>query len=308
MDICVSHYYATKNPFGKEGDFITAPEISQIFGELIGAWMQNAWQSLGSPAATLCEIGPGRGTLMKDALRATAAGNFHSFIDVKLIENSLALREVQANNLGAMHSRIAWLEDIEELPPMPLLLIANELFDALPIEQYLENGTKRKVVCHDDVLVFHPNGKVVREESPASVKLMKQIAEHIKQYGGAALIIDYGYNTEEHGDSLQAMKKHAFVDPLQESGDVDITAHVDFRTLKNIASEMGVYAWEAIEQGVFLKRLGAELRAAALCKNADEAQKHKILSGLERLVAPHQMGSLFKVLAITSTPEKPAGF
>ncbi len=308
MELCVSHYYANNNPFGKEGDFITAPEISQIFGELIGAWLQNIWQSSLDGQAILCEVGPGRGTLMRDALRATKNSEFHKNIDICLIETSHALRGVQAERLQVTHPRISWHNTLDNLPSMPLFLIANEFFDALPIRQYLENNEERKIITNENTLSFSPDGKVTREESPASVSIMKQIAEHIKKYGGAALIIDYGYTTTTHGDSLQAMKNHKYVEPLQEPGEADITAHVDFTTLKNAAAETGSHVWGAVEQGTFLNRLGAELRAINLCKSASDTQQKEILSGLERLTSPHQMGTLFKVLAITSDGNKPIGF
>jgi len=314
MARCNAHYYASHDPFGTKGDFITAPEISQIFGELIGAWLAN----LALPRAMLCELGPGRGTLMKDALRATRKGFHESLASVRLIETSPLLRRRQQETLKGMHPSLEWRETLEGLPPMPLLLIANEFFDALPVEQYVSEGhreTQRRVGHDGSGFRFTPEGSVTREASPESLEMVKRIASHIAQFGGAALIIDYGYHTplplqgqEESKDTLQAVKRHAYASPLGHPGEADLTAHVDFSALARAAQAAGAYAHGPVAQGTFLKRLGAELRAAALCKNAKAEQRDAILSGLERLVAPQAMGELFKVLAVTHEPGAPAGF
>ncbi len=198
-------------------------------------------------------------------------------------------------------------------PPLPLFLIANEFFDALPIRQEVKTGAEwqtRKVDYINNKLTWLPEGNNIRETSPASLAVMTRIAAHIQTCGGAALIIDYGYTGGEKGDSLQAMHKHAFTNPLENPGEADLTAHVDFDAFGKAAMKTGAQIFGAIEQGTFLKRMGAELRAAALCKNASTQQQKNILSALERITAPHQMGELFKVMAIISSknPLSPAGF
>jgi len=297
MEICIPYYYANNNPFGKQGDFITAPEISQIFGELIGAWLFNQWQNAGQSQAILCEAGPGRGTLMQDILRVTAKSNFYENIEVCLIENSQNLRELQKQNIKP--PQISWHDSFASLPPKPLFLVANEFFDAMPIEQYLANGDERKITSINDEFEFVPQGEVVAEKSPISLAIMEQICTHIKQYGGAAVIIDYGYKNEVQKDTLQALKEHKFVSPLEYIGEADLTALVDFLPLADIAEKLGLKTHYKT-QGEFLRGLGAELRAIALCKNASNSARETILSGLERLVSPQQMGELFKVLTITN--------
>lgn len=312
MARCNAHYYATREPFGAQGDFTTAPEISQIFGELTGAWLADQWQRLGKQKAVLCELGPGRGTLMKDALRATrGVPGFHDAIRIELVETSNRLKSVQGATLKGEHPRMDWRESVENLPALPLLLIANEFFDALPVEQYVRAGLEetRRTIGHEDTrLVWVSEGAVVREASPASTAIMSQVAAHIRRHEGAALVIDYGYAGAPHSDTLQALSKHKAADILASPGDVDLTAHVDFGALMHAARQAGAQTWGIVEQGVFLKRLGAELRAVALCKSADARQKDTILSGLERLVGPHAMGELFKVMAVTSHEDKRAGF
>lgn len=308
MQRCGSHYYATRDPFGAQGDFITAPEISQVFGELIGAWMQDRWQHLSASQAVLCEVGPGRGTLMRDMLRVTRHSGLHESVDVRLIETSPVLRELQLRNLHYAHSRINWHESLANLPPLPLFLVANEFFDALPVHQYLDKE-ERKIGLVMNQLAFMPDGKVTYEASPVSTHIMTQIATHIKTYGGAALVIDYGYDGEVvYSDSLQALKAHKYIHPLDEPGESDITAHVDFTSLKSAALAAGGSVWGVVEQGEFLMRLGAQLRADALCNNASPEQQKAIRAGVERLVSREQMGRLFKVMAVTSAEDKPPGF
>lgn len=314
MELCNAHYYATRDPFGAKGDFTTAPEISQIFGELIGAWLADCWQKLGSPKALLCEAGPGRGTLMKDILRATRnVQGFHDSIRIRLIETSPVLQALQKKTLHTSHPDIAWQHAFAGLPSLPLLFVANEFFDALPVHQHMANGSERMIQWKDNALVWAQEGTPVSESSPASVAIMKDIATHLKAHGGAALVIDYGYlstfsspNRREgdNYDTLQALRGHEYTDPLAQPGEADLTAHVDFSALMQAASPVPAHF---TTQGEFLRRLGAELRATALCRNASQEQQTAILSGLERLVSPAQMGTLFKVLAVTSL-ENPAGF
>lgn len=317
MRQCIAHYYATRDPFGANGDFTTSPEISQIFGELIGAWLATTWAQLGKPRATLCELGPGRGTLMKDILRVTKpVEGFHDAIDVLLVETSPVLKTLQEKTLQGAHPCIAWQNEANSFSPRPLLLVANEFFDALPIEQYVQASSStspkgeqlRLVDIQDGVFIFTPCGKVSRETSPASSNIISAVASHIYANGGAALLVDYGYEGGEQTDTLQAVKHHGFVHPLSDPGEADLTAHVDFAAVKEAAQAQGAWVFGTVEQGIFLQRLGAELRAAALCKNALPETRQNILEGLKRLIAPEQMGRLFKVTAITSFSDAPAGF
>ena len=308
MDCCIRHYYATRDPFGVEGDFTTAPEVSQIFGEIIGAWLVNQWQVAGSPKAVLCEIGGGRGTLMNDILRVTQSTGLHEAISVYMVETSPVLSQLQQTQLQSKHSCISWHTDLEHLPPLPLFLVANEFFDALPIQQFC-NDTERVIIYNDNQLQFFPDTEVTCEISPLSISIMKKIAKHITQFGGAALVIDYGYDAMTHQDTLQALKKHCFISPLLQPGEADITAHVDFFALKEAAKSMGAHAFGCVTQGAFLTSLGAAVRAASLCKKSvDSKQKESIVSGFGRLVLPHAMGALFKVMAITQNSQLPKGF
>jgi NADH dehydrogenase [ubiquinone] 1 alpha subcomplex assembly factor 7 len=307
MERCVAHYYAARDPFGAGGDFVTAPEISQIFGELVGAWLEDRWQHVSGSQAVLCELGPGRGTLMKDILRVTRNSGLHESADVRLVEASPVLRELQRRTLHYAHMRISWHDTLAGLPPLPLFLVANEFFDALPVHQYLERE-ERKIGLMMDQLAFMPNGRVIRETSPASAVVMAQIAAHIGTYGGAALIMDYGYDGAMHGDSVQAVKAHRFIHPLDAPGESDITAHVDFAALKEAAAPARAHVWGAAGQGDFLNALGAQARLAALCKTASPEQCSLLRSGVERLVSMQQMGGLFKIMAVTSGDDKPPGF
>ncbi len=309
MRRCAAHYYAARDPLGAHGDFTTAPEISQIFGELIGAWLAHAWRQLGAPASVaLCELGPGRGTLMRDALRATrGVAGFHDALHLRMVETSPLLRTRQQELLADAHPRIVWQERLEPLPPLPLLLIANEFFDALPVRQYI-GRRERRIALAGDRLIWQPEGGVTRETSPDSTALMARIARHITAYAGAALVVDYGYSAAAQADTLQAMRGHAYADPLERPGEADLTAHVDFTALMRTAATAGAQAWGPAGQGDFLQRLGAGWRTAALCRQASPGQRNVLLSGLERLVAPHHMGELFKVMAVTSMLDSPAGF
>lgn len=323
-------YYMTRDPFGTKGDFITAPEISQIFGELLGAWVSMLWAQMGSPRCALVELGPGRGSLMRDALRATRrVQGFHENICVSMVENSPVLRTLQQATLKEVHERIYWHTDLDELPALPTIFIANEFFDALPIRQYIRTseGLKEKMVTVDeyqeDKLCFtiketglrlvkggaYSDDGAVVETCPAARQWLHHMAAHIERYGGAAIIIDYGYTDGSRGNSLQAVKNHGFHPVLEAPGEADITAHVDFDMLGRIAYEAGLATHGVVSQGTFLKRLGAELRAEVLMRNADELQRQQIISGVQRLLMPEQMGELFKVLALTADASViPAGF
>ena len=313
-------YYTTRDPFGVRGDFITAPEISQIFGEMIGLWCAQIWAQMGAGPISIVELGPGRGTLMADLLRATkSAVGFHESITIHMVETSPTLAHAQYQLLRDQHPRIEWVDSIEELPPAKTLVIANEFFDALPIKQYVmtsEGMRERRVTWNEALGVFEfvlgdaglmlaKSGNVipantVMEHSPASRSVMRQLAGHVKSYGGAGLIIDYGYLGEAHHDTLQALKSHLFHPVLADPGAADITAHVDFLSLLTIAREAGNFAPELVNQGEFLIRMGAQLRLEMLLRQASPDQRENLVSGLQRLVSPQAMGELFKIMAFAS--------
>lgn len=314
MRIVNTHYYRTRDPFGKDGDFITAPEVSQMFGEIIGLWAVNSWQSMGSPKSfQLIELGPGRGTLMKDLLRATKhIPKFHDAIDIQLIEVSPVLKKIQKQNI--IHNRITWHKSFETIIDKPFILIANEFFDALPIYQFIkeDNIWKKKSIGlnENEELVFTldqeslminliPETKAIFYEScPEAVDIVAYIAKKISEYGGAALIIDYGYLNGSNGDTLQAVKNHKYHNILKNSGEADLTAHVDFKTLIETSKKFKIDIVGPMEQSEFLKKWGIEIRKKQLLKNATIKQKLDLLSGINRLISPNEMGSLFKVLEI----------
>jgi NADH dehydrogenase [ubiquinone] 1 alpha subcomplex assembly factor 7 len=319
-------YYATRDPFGRQGDFITAPEISQIFGELIGVWCAYSWQQMGSPKGVmLVELGPGRGTLMQDALRATRhVHGFHESISVHMIETSPTLIKMQQQTLAGSHSSITWHREFRELPDAPLLVVANEFFDALPIHQYVYSNEQ----WHERMVALHPEtgalcftltpsavklpvqafaNKAVVETSPVSEAIMRQIAEKIAQNRGAALIIDYGY-TSGYGDTLQALKQHRYHPVLADLGEADMTAHVNLAALKHHAEAAGAVTYPAVTQAAFLRAMGIEARAAALAKNATPEMQQAIHNAVDRLTSSHNMGELFKVLIVTDCQHPtPAG-
>ena len=319
-------YYIRRDPFGVQGDFITAPEVSQVFGELIGAWLVTQWVIMGKPKAALAEIGPGRGTLMADILRATSkVKGFHESISVHLMEISPVLRQKQWNSIAGKHPDINWHLGFGEIPHKPLLLIANEFFDALPIRQFLhlDTGWKERMIALNrrgelhfilqdatppDLLKDEPVSDRYFEYCDAATQMAEVIGQRIITYGGSGLIIDYGYEGN-HGDTLQAMRDHKYHDVLTDPGSADITAHVDFYNLIRSAVTGGANVHGPVTQGAFLNALGARERTALLCKKATTKQKKLLISGLERLIAPDQMGELFKVLALChpSLP-KPEGF
>ena len=321
-------YYMKQDPFGAAGDFVTAPEISQMFGELIGLWCADSWQRL-------IELGPGRGTLMADALRAAAIlPPFRAAIRVHLVETSPALRERQRAALG---DQATWHDRLEEVPPGPSLVIANEFFDALPIRQVQRtvHGWAERLVDLDpespeddprfrfvlelgrspgrnlipDSLRDSPVGSIV-EVSPASQSVARLLGARLAEQGGAALVIDYGYaDGPAVGDTLQALRKHAFAPVLEAPGEADLTAHVDFASLASAARDGGADAYGPVTQGEFLLRLGIQQRAQVLKRTANPKQAADIDSALDRLVGGEGMGTLFKALAL-STPGfgPPAGF
>jgi SAM-dependent MidA family methyltransferase len=301
MAACNAHYYATRDPLGAAGDFTTAPEIHQMFGELVGACLADCWERTGAPPdAFYAELGPGRGTLAGDALRVMRKAGFGG--NVHLVETSPSLRQRQAEKVpGAL-----WHDRIATLPPAPLLLVANEFLDALPVRQWI-GSEERRVTLARDGFSFTVDGEV-REDSPARDAAVAALARHLRDHGGVALIIDYGHPASGPGDTLQAVKRHRFADPLANPGEQDLTAHVDFEAVARAAKDAGALASDPIGQGEWLRRLGIEERADKLiASNPDN--RHDIRQAVERLCAREQMGELFKVMAIRSPrwPE-PAGF
>lgn len=315
-------YYITRDPLGRGGDFVTAPEISQMFGEIAGIWLVEAWRALGHPLPVrLVELGPGRGTLMADILRVVArlAPPLASGLSLHLVETSPALRARQAATLAP--SRIAphWHAAFAEVPEGPILLVANEFFDALPIRQFVRtDGAWRERVVglgEDGRLAFGlgpgtlvgdapaqlvrnaPEGAVI-EVSPASTAIMTAIAERIATVGGAALAIDYGHAETAFGDTFQAVQAHAFADPLAEPGSADLTAHVDFGALARAARAAGAGVLGPITQGDFLLTMGLLERAGRLGAPLDEPGREAIRAAVERLAGPQQMGTLFKAMAV----------
>lgn len=311
-------YYRDNDPLGPEGDFITAPEVSQMFGELIGLWCVDTWTRFGSPEHFhLVEIGPGRGTLMADALRAArVAPDFLAAKSLHLVEINDALKQKQAERL-ADHGPV-WHAHFGDVPAGPTILIANELFDALPIHQLqmTETGWRERVVgLKDDSLQIglaapgpilgllrpaHAGAELgaVAEVSPASVALMDAIARRLTATGGAALVIDYGPAEGGLGDSFQALKSHRYHAPLDALGSADLTAHVDFGALAETARQAGAQVFGPVTQGDFLRALGIELRADMLAKKADLATAELLRKQVHRLIAPEQMGRLFKAIGI----------
>lgn len=316
MAECLLHpqhgYYTTQNPFGSSGDFITAPDISQMFGELLGLSLAQAWLDQGAPNPfTLAELGPGRGTLMADVLRATkAVPGFHAAMRVVLVEASPRLRATQAQ---ALHGyRPLWADSVQDLPRHPLFLVANEFFDALPIRQFQRAGLgwrERLVGLSAEALSFGlgpvvpiadltdrladtAQGDIV-EICPQAPAIMAEIAARMADQG-AALIIDYG-GWHSLGDTFQAVQAHQPVDPFAAPGQADLTAHVDFAALAAAAHPAAhVYT----TQGALLSALGIAQRSARLAQNLSGAALHSHLDATQRLTAPTEMGSLFKVLAL----------
>lgn len=344
MALCLGHpehgYYMTRDPFGAEGDFTTAPEISQMFGELIGAWLADSWMKMGAPdKITLLECGPGRGTLMADILRATSrVAGFHQAINLHLLESSPMLRKAQETGLKGHDA--TWHADTESIPAdSPLMVIGNEFLDALPVRQFVcsdpqeQDSWQEKVVKLDindtlridkistdkgDIGTLQPflippaKGDQV-EVSLEQKRILEQFMNIMEKQGGIALFVDYGFVHSVSGDTLQAVTKHSYTDILESPGEVDITAHVNFAEISRFAMEKNMTVHGPVSQGDFLNRLGLELRAQKLHQSATEEQRRNIDAAVKRLsgkkTKENEMGDLFKVIAFSSNPEiELAGF
>ena len=324
MAEALADYYGKRDPLGRGGDFITAPEISQMFGELIGAWVAEQWQALGRPApVNLVELGPGRGTLMADALRVLR--RVPGFLDaarIHLVETSPTLRKRQRAALGP--AEITWHDALGKMPDGPVLLIANEFFDALPIRQLVRGSdgwAERCVGLDGERFVWLLDGRTgpllvppdlrdaaagsVVELCPAGMAIAGEIGGRIAEAGGAALLIDYGHAEPTLAPTLQAVRAHRFAEVLEDPGNADLTAHVDFAALADAARAAGATTHGPVEQGLLLRRLGIVERADALRRLASAAQAADIDAALARLTEDAAMGSLFKALALTGPGAAP---
>jgi NADH dehydrogenase [ubiquinone] 1 alpha subcomplex assembly factor 7 len=328
MALCLTHaehgYYTTRDPLGRAGDFITAPEISQMFGELLGLWAAAVWRGMGSPAKVhLVELGPGRGTMMNDVLRAAKVmPAFRSAIVLHMVEISPALERLQRQALALGDVPMEWHQSIEEVPDGALIVLANEFFDALPVHQ--------AVMCadgwHERVVRIGADGRlefgIARDPTPLFDKLLPvglrtaqigeifewrsdtvalEIGRRVVRFGGAALILDYGHAESAIGETLQAVGRHDFADPLAAPGLVDLTAHVDLQALAQAAEGMGARVHGPVPQRVLLRALGIEERAAALKASAPPNYAATIQAALERLTDENRtgMGRLFKALGVS---------
>jgi NADH dehydrogenase [ubiquinone] 1 alpha subcomplex assembly factor 7 len=324
-------YYATRGPIGVAGDFTTAPEISQVFGELIGLWCAELWKRIGRPdPVVLAELGPGRGVLMSDLLRAAGTvPEFRRALRVCLVEASPVLRAEQERRL--CQAQPTWVSRVEELPDGPMLMVANEFLDALPIRQFVRGlgGWSERMVAVDpeDQLVFldgpeslvasllvsggarHCAPGSIVEICPAALALAGALGSRLARQPGAALFIDYGYFPAAPGPTLRALQRHCPVSALAAPGTADLSAHVDFAAFAEAAGAAGAEIYGPISQGRFLTALGAALRLAALSTRAAPAQRRSLESGVRRLLDPGEMGELFKVVALVSPGlAAPAGF
>ena len=309
MALCLGHpahgYYMSRDPFGERGDFITAPEVSQIFGELIGVWLASAWAMMGSPTTfNLVELGPGRGTLMADILKASnAMPGFREAARIHLVEMSPALRTLQREKLAG---EVTWHERFSSLPEGPLLVVANEFFDAIPVRQFEKRegewfercvGAKGMGLMPATLAGVHGDDGDVIEFAPQRLQIATEIGQRLASHRGVALIIDYGHLQTAPGDTLQAIRAHKYVDVTDSPGESDLTSHVDFEAL---GKAMAPGQCAAITQRAFLLAMGLEQRAAILSAKADAKTREILARAVSRLAGEAEMGSLFKVMVTTS--------
>jgi NADH dehydrogenase [ubiquinone] 1 alpha subcomplex assembly factor 7 len=327
MELCLMHpqhgYYVSRDPLGREGDFTTAPEVSQMFGELLGLWAASVWRAIGEPPLLrLIELGPGRGTMMADALRALRVlPPLYQSLTIHMVEVNPVLREKQRATLSGVRN-ITWHDSIDDVLDGPAVILANEYFDVLPIHQMV----KRETGWHERTVELDNNGTLVFAHMPEptprfevllpplvraapvgavfewrpDMEIMK-IARRVREQDGAAVIIDYGHTRSDAGDTFQAIARHSFADPLQNPGQADVTAHVDFQALARAAEDLGARVHGPATQGDFLKRLGIETRAASLKAKATPEASADIDGALKRLTDSGRggMGSMFKVVGIS---------
>ena len=328
MEICLMHpkcgYYSKKDPFGTKGDFVTSPEISQVFGELLGLCLAQNWLDQGTPSFALVEAGPGRGTLMADILRATKSiPGFHQSMTIHLIEKSQTLIRIQGEHLSKYN--VEWHETVESLPQKPVFFIANEFFDALPIRQFRKDNLGWREILigiEKNKLSYFLGNKIplhtiahrikdteigdIVEICEAAKPIMEELSKRIKMFGGCAIIIDYGSNNLV-GNTFQAVKNHKKIDPLKHPGDCDLTAHVNFNDLSNYATNVVVA--KTTTQGLLLRKLGISERFERLATDLPKIQKLKLRSDKTRLIHSSQMGDLFKAIALVpSKVALPIGF
>lgn len=326
-------YYMSQEAIGAAGDFTTAPEISQVFGELIGLWLVEVWRQMGSPNPfNLIELGPGRGVLMADILRAARLRpEFTQSAQVWLLEQSGRLRHEQQKRLRASEIKPLWADSLADIPAAPSLIVANEFFDCLPIRQFKRTADGWREVLvglnpHEEKLDFVlgrtpppaeyglPNPENCKEgdifeKSFAVEEFVSEMCGLLKEQVGAALVIDYGHMRSGLGETLQSVRSHKYWPPLASPGLADITAHVDFEAMTRVAVDNGAAVHGPVAQGVFLERLGLTLRVEALSNGKSEADAESIRAGAARISAPDQMGEIFKVLNITSSSlAQPPGF
>ena len=327
MELCLMHpqhgYYLSRDPLGREGDFTTAPEVSQMFGELLGLWAASVWKAIGSPPLLrLIELGPGRGTMMADALRALRVlPPLYQALSIHLVEVNPVLREKQRATLSGPRE-VSWHDTIDDVPDGPAIILANEYFDVLPIHQ----AVKRETGWHERVVEVDDGGKlafgVATEPIPRFEVLLSplvraaplgavfewrpdaeimKITSRVRDQDGAALIVDYGHVRSDVGDTFQAIARHTFADPLKNPGQADVTAHVDFQALVRAADDLGARVHGPATQGEFLKRLGIETRATTLMAKASPEVAEDIAAAMQRLVGGGRggMGQMFKVLAVS---------
>ena len=335
MQLALSHpehgYYRARAAIGAEGDFITAPEISQLFGEMIGIWVLQSWQDLGEPLNWhLVELGPGRGTLMSDIFRVLKLRQWSlDGVQLHLVETSEPLRAAQREALGPMAAGASWHSSIDSVPPGRTIYVANEFFDALPVRQFLKlKGVwcERRVALGKTApdapifefiavpTLFDVESEIANARGAADGEISEfsggariiaaEIGQRLSATPGRAIIIDYGYFSERHGDTLQALRRHQKVGPFENIGEADLTAHVDFAALAHAAQNAGARSFGPASQGAFLCALGIKARLAALLQNAGGAQRQMLQRGFHRLTAPSEMGDLFRVLALSS-PDLP---
>jgi len=331
MGLALTHpregYYTGADPLGAKGDFVTAPEISQMFGELIGFFVVNLWQQLGEPRSfTLLEPGPGRGTLMQDALRVAArAEGFLEACHLLLFETNPALKAQQAERLGQY--KPYWADEIDAVADDPLIVVANEFFDALPIRQFVkapDGWHERQVGLRDGKRTFglsptpipgeampeavrNADDGAIYEVNLAAADALQRLGKRIAAQRGAILAIDYGYADTQTGETLQAVRRHGFADALEAPGEADLSAHVDFGALTRVASDLGLRVEPLATQRDFLSRMGIVERASALAR-ANPGQIETIAAALRRLTDSSEMGTLFKVFCASAGDLEPIGF